>query len=224
MVATSVATQVEEEGFAVIPACLDDGTVQALRKRFDENARPARNLLSDPEIRRLAQARVVRDISELVLGPECFAVRGILFNKTASANWKVVWHQDLTISVREYRDIRGFGPWTTKAGILHVQPPPDVLSGMLAIRLHLDCSELENGPLRLIPGSHRHGRLSVEELRRVDKEKAVVCTVPTGGALVMRPLVVHASSSCIAPKPRRVMHLEFAANELPGGLDWHDRA
>ena len=38
----------------------------------------------------------------------------------------------------------------------------------------------------------------------------------------MRPLLVHASSSCSKPEPRRVIHLEFASDELPDGLEWHD--
>jgi len=151
------------------------------------------------------------------------AVRGIFFNKTRSSNWKVVWHQDVTIAVRERADVAGFGPWTMKAGILHVQPPPEVMSGLLAIRLHVDESGIDNGPLRVIAGSHRKGRLSTGQIASWNKETAVTCTIPKGGALVMRPLLLHASSSCVVPKSRRVIHLEFAAAELPHGLDWHDR-
>jgi ectoine hydroxylase-related dioxygenase (phytanoyl-CoA dioxygenase family) len=138
------------------------------------------------------------------------------------SNWKVVWHQDLTIAVRERKDVEGFGPWTMKAGILHVQPPPKVMSGLLAIRLHVDESGIDNGPLRVMAGSHREGRLSAEQIGNWNKEASVVCTVPEGGALVMRPLVLHASSSCAIPRSRRVIHLEFAAAELPHGLEWYD--
>ena len=215
--------RVEEDGFADVPACLDEATVELLSKQFDDTRHPERNLLSVPIVRTLAISRPVREIMEAVLGPECFAVRGIFFNKTRRSNWKVVWHQDLTIAVRERANVSGFGPWTMKAGILHVQPPPEVMSGLLAIRLHLDESGIDNGPLRVIAGSHRHGRLSAEQIGNWDKEGSVTCTVPKGGALVMRPLLLHASSSCALPKSRRVIHLEFAAAELPHGLDWHDR-
>jgi len=145
------------------------------------------------------------------------------FNKTQSANWKVVWHQDLTISVRERRDFDGFGSWTMKDGVLHVQPPADVMSGMLAIRLHLDESGSDNGPLRVIADSHKQGRLSAEQVASLKKEAAVTCCVPKGGALLMRPLLLHASSRCVIPKPRRVIHLEFAATELPQGLEWYEK-
>lgn len=219
----SLSNQLEEAGFAIVPSCLQQNTIEKLRERFGGNAASDRNLLSDPEIRELAQSKAVRDIAEAVLGPKCFAVRGIFFNKTPTSNWKVVWHQDLTIAVRERRAVCGFGPWTLKAGMPHVQPTSDVLSCMLAIRLHLDASKLDNGPLRVLSGSHRHGRLSLEQVRSLDKERADECIVPVGGALLMRPLLVHASSASSTSKPRRVLHLEFAASELPHGLDWHDR-
>jgi ectoine hydroxylase-related dioxygenase (phytanoyl-CoA dioxygenase family) len=216
-------TQVENDGFAVIPACLDEATVERFSKQFDDTRYPERNLLSVPTVRALAISRPVREIIETVLGPECFAATGIFFNNTRSSNWKVSWHQDLTITVREREDVTGFGPWTKKAGILHVQPPPEIMSGVLAIRLHLDESGLDNGPLRVIPGSHRKGRLSAEQIGIWNKDDSVTCTVAKGGALVMRPLLLHASSACAIPKSRRVIHLEFAAVELPQGLEWYDR-
>jgi len=221
--ASTFKTRLEQDGFAVVSACLDEATVELLSKQFDDTRYPERNLLSVPSVQALAISKPVREIMAAVLGPECFAVRGIFFNKTRSSNWKVVWHQDLTIAVRERREVNGFGAWTMKAGVLHVQPPPEVMSGILAIRLHLDESGIDNGPLRLIAGSHREGRFSAERIGSWDKENSVTCTVPKGGALVMRPLLLHASSACVIPKSRRVIHLEFAAAELPQGLDWHDR-
>jgi ectoine hydroxylase-related dioxygenase (phytanoyl-CoA dioxygenase family) len=222
-VSSGLKPRVEQDGFAVVPACLDKPTVTRLCKQFDDTRYPQRNLLSVPSIQELAVSKPVREIMETVLGPKCFAVRGIFFNKTRTSNWKVVWHQDLTIAVRERKDVDGFGPWTTKAGVLHVQPPARVLNGILAIRLHLDESGPDNGPLRVISGSHREGRLSAEQIGGWDKANAVTCIVPKGGALVMRPLLLHASSACAVPPSRRVIHIEFAAVELPQGLDWHDR-
>jgi ectoine hydroxylase-related dioxygenase (phytanoyl-CoA dioxygenase family) len=221
--AGDVRQQVERDGFAVVPACLDQGTVEHLSARFADTQLPERNLLSIPSIRHLATLQRVREIMEAVVGPKCFAVRGIFFNKTQSANWKVVWHQDLTIAVRERRDADGFRSWTMKDGILHVQPPSEVMSGMLAIRLHLDDSGPDNGPLPVIADSHKQGRLSAEQIAGLKKEAAVSCCVSKGGALLMRPLLVHASSACLVPKPRRVIHLEFAVNELPQGLQWYEK-
>jgi ectoine hydroxylase-related dioxygenase (phytanoyl-CoA dioxygenase family) len=148
------------DGFAIRSNCVDQQTVERLRADFHETRGPDRNILSLPLVRSLATSRAVREIVEEILGPECFAVRGIFFNKTRQSNWKVVWHQDLTIAVREKLPVDGFGPWTTKAGICHVQPPSEIMASMLAIRLHFDESDYDNGPLRVIPGTHRHGRLS----------------------------------------------------------------
>jgi ectoine hydroxylase-related dioxygenase (phytanoyl-CoA dioxygenase family) len=213
---------VEHAGFAVVPVCLEAGTVELLCKEYGDSRHSERSIFSVLSVHKLASSKAVREVMESVLGPHCFAVRGIFFNKTQSSNWKVVWHQDLTISVRERREVNGFGPWTRKAGVWHVQPPAEIMSGMLAIRLHLDESGLDNGPLRVIAGSHKKGRLSVEEIARSEKGTCVTCVVPRGGALLMRPLLLHASSACVSPKPRRVIHLEFAATELPDGLEWQD--
>ena len=157
---SDLALNVERNGFAVVPLCLDEPTVERLRSALGDTQHAQRNLLSVPAVRDLAASGAVRKIISTVLGPGCFAVRGILFNKTEQSNWKVAWHQDLTIAVRERREFDGFGPWTMKAGVVHVQPPPEIMNRLLAIRLHLDDSGPDNGPLRVIPASHGEGRLS----------------------------------------------------------------
>jgi len=45
----------------------------------------------------------------------------------------------------------------------------------------------------------------------------VPCTVNKGGALLMRPLLLH-SSTAANPRHRRVLHLEYSSIDLPGGL------
>ena len=119
--------------------------------------------------------------------------------------------------VRERWEVAGFGPWTIKEGIVNVQPTADVLSRILAIRLHLDASEPDNGPLRVIPGSHEHGKLSAEQVAAIPKAGSAVCTVPRGGALLMRPLLLHASSACITLKPRRVINSNTRLTICPAG-------
>jgi ectoine hydroxylase-related dioxygenase (phytanoyl-CoA dioxygenase family) len=215
--------KVETDGFAVVPTCIDGETVEQLGSHLGDRSYAMRNLLVVPIVRELAVSAPVRTLAEAVLGKNCFAVKGTFFNKTQESNWKVAWHQDLTIMVRERREVHGFGPWTVKAGIVHVQPTVDVMSRILAIRLHLDESGEENGPLRVIPGSHRHGRFSAKEVAEWSRRDSRSCLVPRGGALLMRPLALHASSASLVPKPRRVIHLEFTTDKRPGGLDWYDR-
>lgn len=227
---------IEHEGFAVVPDVAAPDAVAALLDALadvDDSAAIARrgsvhavrNLLEAvPDVRELARSPAVRALVEPVLGAGCFVVRGILFDKTPQANWKVAWHQDLTIAVRAPRDPPGFGPWSEKAGIPHVQPPAWVLERMLTVRVHLDECGPQNGPVQVIPGSHRGGRLAPEEIDAWrDRAAAVACTSPRGGALVMRPLILHASSPSVVPAHRRVVHLEFAGDALPHGLEWHGR-
>lgn len=221
--ANELRERVERNGFAIVPFCLSDEAVARLGSHFGDASHGIRNLLAMPIVRELAVSVAVRILAEAVLGKDCFAVKGTFFNKTQEANWKVVWHQDLTIMVREQREVPGFGPWTIKAGIAHVQPPEELLNHILAITLHLDESGPNNGPLRVLPGSHRQGRLPVEKVAARNKADTFVCTVPRGGALLMRPLLLHASSACVVPTPRRVIHLEFAVDGLPRGLEWYDR-
>lgn len=160
-----------------------------------------------------------------VLGGGARPVRGIFFDKSPAANWSVPWHQDLTIAVAERIETPGFGPWSVKAGIVHVQPPVQILAGMATIRLHLDACTADNGALRVIPGSRRQGVLNPEEMDRLTNgSEPVVCEVPQGGALLMRPLLLHASSRAKVPAHRRVLHLEYAAEDLPNGLNWFERS
>jgi ectoine hydroxylase-related dioxygenase (phytanoyl-CoA dioxygenase family) len=205
----------------VAPEVLDELTGELTPLLADGARGGVRHLLDLSCVRTLARSAPVRDVAEAVLGAECVAVRGILFDKTPDANWKVIWHQDLTIAVRERRDVPGFGPWTEKDGVPHVQPTIDVLERMVAVRVHLDDCGPENGPVRVIPGSHRAGRLSASA---VDEWKArgpvVDCVVARGGILAFQPLLLHASSPATVPAHRRVVHIEFAAGALPGGLAW----
>jgi ectoine hydroxylase-related dioxygenase (phytanoyl-CoA dioxygenase family) len=222
------AEQIEQLGWATTPPVLADHDVAALREAVAPLAVDgrcgARNLLAHAGIRALATSSAVRACAAAVLGDRCFAVRAILFDKTPSANWNVIWHQDLTIATRQRVHMTGFGPWTEKAGVIHVQPPHTVLEKMLVVRIHLDDCGADNGPVRVIDGSHRRGRLSatqIDELRGPEPERD--CLVAQGGILAFRPLILHASAPAVAPAHRRVIHIEYAAQELPAPLEWNER-
>lgn len=220
---TEQLRQIAEDGYAVTIPCLDVQAICDLSSVLDTSHAGERNLLDVPVVRRLAGLSVVRGLIEPVLGSGCFAVRGILFNKTGEANWKVVWHQDCVIAVAERKEIPGCGPWSIKAGINHVRPSSNIVARMLAIRIHLDECGADNGPLRVIPSSHKHGFLSDKQIQEWPKDAAVTCTASRGDAILMRPLLLHSSPSTRVPNRRRVVHLEFAADELPNGIDWKDR-
>jgi ectoine hydroxylase-related dioxygenase (phytanoyl-CoA dioxygenase family) len=92
---------------------------------------------------------------------------------------------------------------------------------MLAIRLHIDPCDEENGCLRVIPGSHRSGILKAREIERVvETSDAVPCIAAAGDAVIMRPHVLHSSRRSVSPSHRRVIHLEYSDYELPSGIRW----
>jgi hypothetical protein len=209
------------DGYAVRCDAVDQETVRRLADAITDGRHARRDLLNLPGVRQWLATDAVRSLIEPHLGPAARPVRGILFDKTATANWKVAWHQDRSIAVRERRNVAGFGPWSVKEGIVHVQPPIDILARMLTLRLHLDDCDETNGPLRVIPGSHHDDILSDAAIAAaVAAGPVVTCCMPAGGALLMRPLLLHASSPAKQPRHRRVIHVEFSADELPGGLAW----
>lgn len=225
----------QQNGFAIVPNVIDAAMVSALLndlagvrsteavKQRAGRAFGIRRLLElVPAVCALAESRVLRALVDPVLGSDAKIVRGIFFDKTPVANWKVPWHQDTMIAVREKRQFAGFSAWSVKAGVVHVQPPVEILASILTVRLHLDDTDETNGALRVLAGSHSHGILSDDAIQQWKaQQSAWMCAVPSGGALLMCPLLLHASSIATHPTHRRVLHLEYSAAKLPGGLEWY---
>ena len=184
-----------------------------------------RGVLGIPTVAELASSPRVLDLVRPYLRSRPFPVRAIYFDKSQDSNWMVQWHQDSTVALRERIELPGFGPWSTKDGIPHVQPPVELLQQMLSVRIHLDDADEFNGALRVLPGSHVFGRLSakrIQELRGFQSD--FICTLSAGDALLMRPLLLHASGRSRSARNRRVLHIEYAAFTLPGDLQWHEAA
>jgi ectoine hydroxylase-related dioxygenase (phytanoyl-CoA dioxygenase family) len=220
-------------GFSIVPDLLNSDEIDSLfaalsaveasdavRKRGGVYA--IRNLLEVvPAVARLATSDKLATLVRSALGKDAFPVRGTRFDKTPEANWLVPWHQDLTICVKQRIDAAGFGPWTIKAGVNHVQPPIAVLDAMLAVRIHLDDCDERNGALCILPTTHQSGRFTAEQVDFAQRGSSpVTCSVRRGGAVLMKPLALHASSAAIEPAHRRVIHIDFASCTLPCGLEW----
>ncbi|HEX6084407.1 MAG TPA: phytanoyl-CoA dioxygenase family protein [Thermoanaerobaculia bacterium] len=181
-----------------------------------------RNVLTAPVVQRLlGDPRFIGEIGRFVDLP-LVAVKATLFDKTPQSNWRVQWHQDRVIAVHERIDVAGFDHWSVKDGVPHVEPPASILERMVAVRIHLDDSGADNGPLRVIPGSHRQGKLGEDQIRDlVAARPQVGLTVPQGSILLMRPLLLHASSQALHAGHRRVLHVELAPDGLAMPLRWH---
>jgi ectoine hydroxylase-related dioxygenase (phytanoyl-CoA dioxygenase family) len=222
--AAQVVESFECDGYSVISNVLDSqdtdeiaravggmpGTYAGTRSLLELEwcARLAERLANEPRIRRF-------------LPVSARAVQCTLFAKTAESNWLVSLHQDLRIPVAERIESAACSGWSRKEGNTFVQPPVSVLESIVAVRLHLDDCDEGNGALRVMPGSHRLGRLSSDEAQREREARGErVVSVLRGGAMVMRPLLLHASSKSLVASPRRVLHFVYGEAELPEGLRW----
>lgn len=179
-----------------------------------------RHAMRVPAVGEMARRAPLLEIAQEILGHGAFPYRATAFDKSATANWLVVWHQDTALPLRERREVPGWGPWSVKEGVNYAHAPASALEQVLALRVHLDDSTSENGPLRVLPGTHTLGVLTDEQIHDLSiKVAEVECLVGKGGVLAMRPLIVHASSKAQSEMSRRVLHVEYAASsEVEAGL------
>ena len=172
--------------------------------------------MTHPVVRELVHDSRLHVLAQQVLGPDAFAFRATLFDKSPDSNWLITWHQDKALPLQEKRETPGWGPWSVKMGMNYAHAPADALVQVVALRLHLDDCTEGNGPLRVLPGTHTLGVLSDEEVEKLAVQNAAVtCLAPRGGVLLMRPLLIHASSKLQTEAPRRVLHIEYASSQVP---------
>jgi ectoine hydroxylase-related dioxygenase (phytanoyl-CoA dioxygenase family) len=214
-------------GYSIHKSVVPEIDLELLRAEADRLANEAgsscvRHLRSRSEIfHRLAFSGSFTSL----LPNDMIPVRSILFDKNATDNWPVAWHQDVTISVKEKVELDGYGLWSIKDGVPHVQPPSELLENMVTIRLHLDNTPSENEALRVIPRSHLLGKIPFDEIAEQVWNQEVICACSAGDVLLMKPLILHSSrrSEFLASKAtrRRVIHIEYArASDLHPSLQW----
>ena len=231
--ANRVQEGVADDGAALISNCVQEPTLEELRDQIRKlptrstrrsragTSYATRKLLDSERFRALSAEPPFALLVSLVLGPQARPIRGLLFDKSPDANWKVPWHQDLSIAVAERVDIPEYGPWSKKGGVVHTHAPVSVLEKCLAIRLHLDHSNEQRGALQIIPQSHRLGKLLPEYICTATQNRtAIWCTAAPGDILLMHPLVLHRSSPATHPTRRRTIHFEYSSATLPQGLSW----
>lgn len=155
------------------------------------------------------------------LVPGMRPVRAILFDKSLGTNWALGWHQDRTLAVRERVETPGFGPWSVKQGLFHVELPFALIEAMRTIRIHLDPVPEDNAPLLIAPGSHRLGRIPETDLAGVvERCGTATCLADAGDVWLYATPIVHASAASSGGGHRRVLQVDFSAEALPGGLEW----
>ncbi|MBX7053902.1 MAG: phytanoyl-CoA dioxygenase family protein [Pyrinomonadaceae bacterium] len=200
-------------GFAVFENIFNENECDILKLHLDDRSKRAgvRHLFGDAVVQSVATDPRLLSIARDFLDSEPVPFKATLFDKSESSNWLVVWHQDRVLPVRSRTSETGWGPWTVKGGIQFAQAPFWAMNEVIALRLHLDPSTEDNGPLKVIPGSHSLGLVDQNEVvRYASKSSHVTCTVGKGGVIAMKPLLIHSSSKSTSPEPRRVLHIEYA--------------
>lgn len=209
------------EGFTLVRNVLPDEICERLTDHLRTDSAGTRELLSQPWCATLAAELHRHPALAAQIPATHVAVQCTGFDKSAAQNWLVPIHQDLSIPVAARVSDSSLQGWSEKEGQLYVQPPRNVLEDLIAVRLHLDDCGMNEGPLRVVPRSHQQGRMgeaAMQEARSVHGE--AVCLARQGDALLMRPLLLHASSKSTGERPRRVLHFVYGPRVLPLGLRW----
>lgn len=217
----------EKDGVEIRRALISSDIIESVKEDIDlENDKlkkyGVRNLEKKfQSISKLVEDETILSIARKLLNNQVSLVRAIFFDKTPDKNWFVTWHQDKTVTLNKKIALDGWGPWSIKDEVHHVQPPISVLNSMVTFRLHIDPSDEKNGCLKVIPGTHHYGILKQKEIDELVKNtSAVPCIVEAADAVIMRPHTLHSSCKADKPSHRRVVHLEYSSYELPDGASW----
>ncbi len=226
-----VLKKLEHKGFAILHHVYSRKEVNQLKEQIyhrfkqfpDKETHAIRHLFSEiSAVKDVVFNNNLRTILKKIT-PDLFLTKAIYFDKSPENNWYVLWHQDITINVKDKIETTGFTGWTKKEDYYGVCPPDAILKKTLTVRIHLDDTDEENGALKVLAGS-QNKKLTNEEIQLITQNSVpYVCDVDACGVQLMRPLLIHASSKAISQKHRRVIHLEFNSEELPNGLEWAER-
>ena len=234
-------TQIEEYnevGAIVVPDVLTVAEVQALRRVTDDFVERARGLAAhdeiydledshtpeEPRVRRIKAphahhaeyARLMRHPKILAVlrdlwGPDIRFDTAKLNMKSAGYGAPVEWHQDWA-----------FYPHTN--------------DDLAAVGIMMDDMEMANGPLMIIPGSHRGpvfdhhadgvfcGAMDPEN-GAVDYASAIPLTGKAGSITVHHVRAVHGSAPNVSERDRRLLLFQFRAADawpllgFPGGIE-----
>ncbi|MBW8881931.1 MAG: phytanoyl-CoA dioxygenase family protein [Asticcacaulis sp.] len=214
----------ERDGAAYFPAVLTMGQATSIVGKLDDvlGGRPGVRITDEAICAALCVWGAMRRIAAGLVGDAARPVRVLAFDKTPEVNWVLAWHQDRTIAVRERVETPGFGPWSVKDGIPHVEPPTELLAGMVTLRLHLDDCGLDNAPLKVALGSHRAGLVPAGQAAATARTLPLcVCLAQAGDVWAYSTLILHASDRAEKPEHRRVIQVDYAAGDLPNGLEWY---
>lgn len=209
-------------GFSIVENVFNNEEIEVLNSLIEisEKKYAIRQLVNKkPEILNLIFSNNrFKQLYKTICKEDYFLSKAIFFNKPSKSNWFVSHHQDLSISVQNKIEEDGYTNWTNKKGQIGVIPPQEVLENTVTFRIHLDITDDTNGALRVIPKTHEKGIIRIDEtFNKNSFGNEDLCIVEKGGVMLMKPLLLHASSKSVSEYDRRVIHLEFSNQEIPMG-------
>lgn len=214
----------DTDGYAVVPDILSGDQCAAYAGQVhlaDAASGGTRCLLAQPWCAQLAVSLRAHPALTGHIGAQRVAVQCTYFEKSADRNWLVPVHQDLSIPVAARVAEPALRGWSEKEGVTYVRAPLEVLQDLVAVRLHLDDCGPRDGPLCVVPGSHRHAIIGDDQAIALRKAGLETVCVAAGAAMLLRPLLLHASSKGSGNGRRRVLHVVFGPRNLPFGLVWN---
>ena len=224
--------ELEENGYSVLTDLYSDNEISGILACIENAVQDRNSFMKTKDLFAIRQLiKNVPELSNLLFNKkltelifdlsesEYFLTKAIYFDKPSESNWFVAYHQDLSISVDKKADLENYENWTFKKGQYGVQPPIEILQDTITIRIHLDKTNKNNGALKVIPKSHLNGIIRADS-KDWNLENEFICEVEKGGAMLMKPLTLHASNRTTNGKKRRVIHLEFNKNKLTEPLNW----
>jgi hypothetical protein len=224
--------ELEENGFSVLTDLYSENEMIRILACIENAEQDGNSFMKTKDLFAIRQLfKNVPELSDLLFNKnltglisdfskfEYFLTKAIYFDKPSESNWFVAYHQDLSISVDKKADLENYVNWTFKKGQNGVQPPIKILQDTITIRIHLDKTDKNNGALKVIPKSHLNGIVRADSKHWSIKNE-FICEVEKGGAMLMKPLTLHASNRTTNGKKRRVIHLEFNKHKLTEPLAW----
>jgi ectoine hydroxylase-related dioxygenase (phytanoyl-CoA dioxygenase family) len=224
--------ELEENGFSVLTDLYSDKEISGILACIENTEQDGNSFMKTKDLFAIRQLiKNVPELSDLLFNEKLtelisdlsesqyFLTKAIYFDKPSESNWFVAYHQDLSISVDQKMELENYSNWTFKKGQYGVQPPIEILEDTITIRIHLDKTDKNNGALKVIPKSHLNGIVRAES-KGWNLENEFICEVEKGGAMLMKPLTLHASNRTTNGKKRRVIHLEFNKHNLTEPLAW----
>lgn len=231
---SSILNSFNQNGFGIIENIYSENEVTSILQEIESSKQSSKNFRKDkelfavrsvlheiPKLKKLIFNKKLTEIIEKIGDKTYFVVKSIYFDKPATSNWVVPYHQDLTINLSEKIITDSFSNWTSKHNQVSAQPPISILENIFTIRIHLDDTTQENGAVKIIPRSHLKGIIQLTN-NEIDKNEEFICEVSKGSIMLMKPLTLHASTRTTNNKRRRVIHIEFSNQKLPNNLQWSE--